>query len=107
MAYHGLMPGKLDTYLWWSYAKGARQQLLSWSSSISTVADAEDATEVVISCAKVFRSKGMATEGLIFSLGSGTKLVVLKEWPKEALMKCSYQHVESEVIDYKAMINSD
>jgi len=44
--------GKLDTYLWWSYAKGARQQLLSWSSSISTVADAEDATEVVISCAK-------------------------------------------------------
>ena len=50
---HGVsIPGKLDTYLWWSYAKGARQQLQRWSSSISTVTDAEDATEVVISCAK-------------------------------------------------------
>ena len=72
-----LVKGKLDTYLWWSYAKRARQQLQSWSSSISTVKDAEDATEVVISCAKVQFKKDAWR--YYWFLWRGTVLVFLKE----------------------------
>lgn len=44
--------GKLDRYLWWSYASTARQRLRSFGRAPASGAGARDATEVVMACAK-------------------------------------------------------